>query len=84
MIKKDKLANTLIKKRGLNELIKKEGIKRIEGGVFFLIEKRVSEELKLLAKKLKEDMEINGSRVLTKKIVKNTFEELNKEEEVEY
>lgn len=84
MAEKDESVNTLIKKKKLNELLKEEGIKRIERGVFFLIEKRILEELKLLAKKLKEDMEINGSRVLTKKIVKDTFEELDKEEEIEY
>ncbi len=78
------MANALIKKNQLKKLLNKEGIRRIGKGVLILIEKKITRDTILLAKKMKENLEVNGSKILTTQIIKNTIEESNKEEEVEY
>ncbi len=75
MRKNNKAINTLIKQKGLRELMKNGGIKRVEEGVFSLIEKSLSDEVRLLAEKFKEGLEINGSRVLTREIARRVIED---------
>lgn len=79
-----KLVNTLIKRKGLMEELKKRGINRVsrEGedalNLFFL------DYFEKTFLGLKEEMEVSGKRVLDKWVVQGFIEEKNKEEEIDY
>ena len=84
MDKKLKKVNTLIKRKGLVNSLRKAGIKRIsknaEQGLnlFFL---NYFEHVFL---GLKEEMEILGKRVFDEKVLDSFISNQNKEEEIDY
>ncbi|MBU0761097.1 MAG: NFYB/HAP3 family transcription factor subunit [Nanoarchaeota archaeon] len=67
---KEKL-NTLIKRKNLRKLLKKEGIKRISAETLTSIEKTVAGFLKELARAMKEDALIKGKKTIRLENIKN-------------
>lgn len=73
MINKQKRDNTLIKRKNLVLEMKKQGIKRISPDSLLLLEKYFKENIQKLIKIIKEEMTMQGTRTLNKKIIKKIF-----------
>lgn len=78
------LNNSLIKRKNLIKLFNSKGIKRIGFGSLNLIEDKIEEDVLKLCSMLKEEMEVNGKKVLEKSDVENVINNLKKGEEVDY
>ncbi len=79
-----KLVNALIKRKKLIELLKNVGIKRIGSGSLELMEEKIGEYFLNFCLRLKEEMEVNGKKVLGVKEIERVVEDLKKEEEIDY
>jgi len=63
--KKDNQLN-ILKRGNVLKLIKKEGITRISPQALEALDKRISEDIKSLVKKLKQHLQINAKKTLEK------------------
>ncbi|MDP4039944.1 MAG: NFYB/HAP3 family transcription factor subunit [Candidatus Pacearchaeota archaeon] len=75
MVKKNKKANTLIKKNLLKRLFRQAGIKRISPEAISEIEKFVVKKIETLRDKLKEKITINARKTVKEKDVKEILNE---------
>lgn len=71
--------NSLIKHNNLIGLLNKNGINRISKESLVSIEDDIGSYLNKLAKVLREEMIVNGSKILKKEHVKNSLLILNKD-----
>ena len=84
MKKNEELINALIKKKRLVELMKFVGIKRVGFGSIEILEKKFGEDVFNFCLRLKEEMDVNGKKVLEIKEIDKVIEDFEKEEEFEY
>ncbi len=74
--------NNLLKKRNLKNFLKKRGINNVNEDSLKEISGIVFKYLDFLVSVSKEEMVINGRKVLKKKDVINAFDKIKKKEEI--
>ena len=80
-MKKSKLSiNTLIKRKNLLLMLKNKGINQTRKEALALIEKMIEKNLEKTILLSKEEMTINGRKILNEKDVLSAAEKLKKEE----
>jgi len=81
MEKNNQKINSLVKRKTLNKILKKAGIKRASKKAIILLEKNILEEIQRLAKELKQEMIINGRETLKEKDVINSINKIKPKKE---
>jgi len=82
MEKKSNKDNSLIKRKNLVLMMKKEGIMNISKDSLDLLEGEIERYLESLVVLMKEEMLINGRRTLKKEDVRVVLDDRNKKEDV--
>ncbi|HLD54758.1 MAG TPA: hypothetical protein VJB35_00715 [Candidatus Nanoarchaeia archaeon] len=84
MIKNDKYPNALIKRKRLVNLLKSFGINRVGSGVVDFLNENFENHFIILCQRFKEEMNVNGKKVLDVSDVKEVFDKMNYPEEKDY
>ncbi len=81
MVKNNKKSNALIKKNNLVYLMNNLGIKRINPQAINVLNKKLENQIQIIIRKLKQNMDINARKTLMKQDVLNVLESKQKDEE---